>query len=75
VLVTLVRRAKMAEPIKMPFGSDLGGPKKSCIKWRSRSRKGRGNFGGCPANWKVWELLLRRFRQQEKLILATMGRR
>jgi len=29
-------------------------------------------FGGCPAHWKAWKSLLRRFRQQEsKTITAT----
>jgi len=46
----------MAEPIEMPFGfrsGDVGGPKEPCIRWRSRSPLGRGNFKGEGFHCKV----------------------
>jgi len=44
---TLVSFAKTAEPIEMPFGLRTRvGPKKPCIRWRSTSLVGKGNFEG-----------------------------
>ena len=48
---------KTAEPIEMPFsvggGADSGWPKESCVRNRSRSAKGNGQFGGCAAHSKA----------------------
>jgi len=35
VLVTIASREKTAEPIEMPFGTDVHGPKEPCLKWWS----------------------------------------
>jgi len=37
--------------------ADSGGLKEPWIRWESRSTRGRGNFWGCPARWKLWESL------------------
>jgi len=33
---------------------DSGGPKEPCIKWGQDSLTGKGNFSGCPAQWKPY---------------------
>jgi len=39
-----VNCAKMAELITVPFGADLYGPNKPCIRWDSGPLMGRDNF-------------------------------
>jgi len=34
----------MAQPVEMPFGWVTGWPKEPCIRWGSRSQKGKGQF-------------------------------
>jgi len=54
--VTLVSPAKTDEPIKMPLGLKIWGPRESCVRWGTDPIMGRGNFqrGGERASyWKA----------------------
>jgi len=45
----------MAEPIEIPFGGDSGRSKEPCIRWESRSSKGKGQFLGLSGPFKSME--------------------